>query len=76
MNWKKGPLPANTWQWGAIVPFDHEGTGFCFADFCGDHVKCLPGGKVLKAHEVAWWTNCLELPPEECNVVGRAEEAA
>lgn len=34
--WKKGPLPAGTWNWGAIVT-DSVRAGFYFADFMGDH---------------------------------------
>lgn len=62
MSWKQGPLPPNTWNWGGVVPVGVVG-GFYFADFCGDHVKCCPGDKVLQAHEVAWYDNHLELPP-------------
>ncbi len=60
--WRKGPLPPDTYFWGGAVPFDHEGDGFYFADFGGDHVT-LDTGRVLKAHEVAWYNNDLGLPP-------------
>lgn len=61
MAWKKGPLPAGTWNWGGVVPVG-ETSGFYFADFCGDHVEVVPGGKVLKPEEVALYDNGLELP--------------
>lgn len=62
--WKPGPLPPNTYNWGGVVPAgDDTGYGFYFADFCGDHVKICPGDRVLKAHEVAFYDNSLELPP-------------
>jgi hypothetical protein len=63
MAWKKGPLPADTYNWGGVVPVGEEkGFGFYFADFCGDHVKICPDGRVLKADEVALYDNSLELP--------------
>lgn len=65
MAWKKGPLPKDTWNWGGVVPVGEEqGGGFYFADFCGDHVEVV-GDKptTLKADQVAYYDNCLELPP-------------
>jgi len=62
MDWKEGPLPPNTWGWGGVVPVGTT-NGFFFADFCGDHVKIVPDGRVLKPEEVAWYNNCLHLPP-------------
>lgn len=70
MAWKKGPLPPNTWNWGGVVPAGEDtGTGFYFANFCGDHVQLspsekFPAGRILKAHEVALYDNSLELPPK------------
>jgi hypothetical protein len=61
--WQKGPLPPGTYHWGGVVPVGQESTGFYFADFCGDHVKICPGDSVLKPDEVAWFNNCLDLPP-------------
>lgn len=63
MGWQKGPLPPNTYQWGGVVPTDHEGSGFYFADFQGDCVKIFPGDRVLRPHEVAWYDNSITLPP-------------
>ncbi|WP_425618060.1 hypothetical protein NA78x_001753 [Anatilimnocola sp. NA78] len=60
--WKRGPLPANTFGWGGVVPVDLKVDGFFFADFAGDKVT-LSDGRVLKAHEVAQWNNRLSLPP-------------
>ncbi len=65
MAWKRGPLPPDTFQWGGVVPTDHDGSGFYFADFHGDHVCICPGDRTLKADEVAWYDNSLELPPGE-----------
>ncbi len=80
MTWKKGPLPANTWNWGGVVPTGADPSlGFFFADFCGDHVKLMPaaGGKDrLEAGEVGWYDNCLELPgPSLPELKGRASSA-
>jgi len=65
--WQKGPLPPNTYYWGGVVPTDLGGSGFYFADFCGDHVRIVGGetgkDRLLQPDEVAWWNNCLELPP-------------
>lgn len=66
MAWKRGPLPPDTWHWGGVVPVGHEGGGFYFADFQGDHVVIMDGSaepRRLKADEVAWYDNCLDLPP-------------
>lgn len=75
MAWKKGPLPPNTWNWGAVakVAADQAGEngGFLFASFCGDHVICYPGGETLKAEEVGWYTNDIEMPPTIAGVKGR-----
>ncbi len=72
--WKKGPLPKDTYQWGGAVPFDGAGGGFYFADFQGDHCT-LDTGRVLQAHEVAWYNNCLDLPPTESGATKRAIHA-
>ncbi len=61
--WRPGPLPPNTWMWGGVVPKGETGSGFYFADFQGDTVKTVPDGRVLKADEVAYYDNGLELPP-------------
>ena len=63
MAWKKGPLPPSTYGWGGVVPTDHEGSGFHFADFKGDSVNCPLIDRDLKPDEVAWYNNCLDLPP-------------
>lgn len=41
MAWQKGPLPKGIWGWGGVVPTDHVGLGFYFADFTGDKVKLV-----------------------------------
>jgi len=63
MAWQKGPLPPNTYNWGGVVPINEKSDGFYFADFCGDHVKLIPSERILKAYEIAWFDNHLELPP-------------
>lgn len=64
-HWKKGPLPADTWMWGGVVPVGEESGGFYFADFKGDTVEIVGCGepRTLKADEVAYYANCLTLPP-------------
>jgi hypothetical protein len=67
-NWKKGPLPPNTWHWGGVVLVGQESWGFYFADFCGDHVKIVSTNKkgpdrIVKPEEVAWYNNSLDMPP-------------
>jgi hypothetical protein len=68
MGWQKGPLPPDTYNWGGVVPDDHAGSGFYFADFRGDHVVIHPGDpkneQRLEADQVRWWNNCLTLPPD------------
>lgn len=64
MAWKQGPLPPDTYGWGAVVPFDMRGEGFLFADFWGDHVECYPSGRVLRADEVRLYDNSIEQPPK------------
>lgn len=68
MSWKKGPLPAGTWQWGGVMLVGQPTNCFHFADFHGDHV-CLPceDNKRVEAADVAFYNNCLDLPlPPEC----------
>lgn len=69
--WLPGPLPPNTFMWGGVVPHEidgkpYKGGGFYFADFYGDHVKVVGPGKemILKPHEIAWYNNSLDLPPQ------------
>jgi hypothetical protein len=74
MAWKKGPLPPETYFWGGVVKAgDDSGSGFYFADFCGDHVVTFPGEEKLTADQVAWYDNSLELPPVK-GVRGRVQE--
>lgn len=66
--WKPGPMPVGTYNWGGVVPTSHKGSGFYFADFCGDHVKIVSHlgdaeGQVLQPHEVKFYNNSLGLPP-------------
>ena len=65
-NWKPGPLPPNTWNWGAVVLFGEGGkpmSGFYFADFHGDHATISPKfTRKVQAHEVAFYNNSITLP--------------
>lgn len=65
--WKKGPLPPGTWNWGGIVvgPRTRDPvSGFYFADFRGDHVLRLPDNERVEAADVLYYNNSLDLPPE------------
>jgi hypothetical protein len=84
MAWKKGPLPPGTYNWGGVVPVEgycsgpaKAAAGFYFADFRGDTAVIPAAGPdapeiILKAYEVAWYDNSLELPPPEAKVYGRS----
>lgn len=62
--WKKGPLPPNTWNWGAVQTKEFAGTeGFFFADFKGDHACVQPDGRRVEAADIELYNNCIELPP-------------
>ncbi len=70
MNWKQGPLPPDTYQWGGVVKAGEDpAKGFSFADFQGDHVVLCPSGEKLTAIQVGWFNNSLDLPP---GVLGRS----
>lgn len=71
-HWNKGPLPPDTWGWGAVVlkgdnpqGIKPNYTGFRFADFCGDHVKLvgLEYEPTAKPEDILAWNNSLTLPP-------------
>ena len=70
MAWKKGPLPKDTFNWGAVVPYEKASgepwpkDGFMFASFEGDKAR-LTDDRVLKAHEVKYYDNSIEMPPTE-----------
>lgn len=66
--WKKGPLPPNTYFWGGAV-VSNDTSGFQFADFCGDHVKLDTRNGWLRVEpaDVKMYNNCLTLPPEVTN---------
>jgi len=64
--WCKGPMPPDTWLWGAVCLVG-EGAGFRFADFRGDHVLVMdpetPSWRRVEAAEVAWYNNGIGEPP-------------
>lgn len=65
--WHRGPLPTNTYGWGAVVLEDkNPKDGFYFADFAGSHVHVLGNGgrmdKRVEANEVAYWNNSIKFP--------------
>jgi len=64
MAWKNGPLPAGSWNWGAVVTKGGEAEGFYFADFMGDHV-ILPMLNNLRVelNEVLFYDNSITWPP-------------
>jgi hypothetical protein len=59
--WKKGPLPAGTYNWGG-VQIKGMSSGFLYADFRGDH-GITDSRMRFEARDVVWWNNCLDLPP-------------
>jgi hypothetical protein len=65
--WQRGPLPPDTWGHGGVVPVGEIlNDGFYFADFNGNHVVCYPKDDSefeIPADRVAWFNNCLTLPP-------------
>lgn len=71
--WHAGPVPAGTYEWGAVVLQDQEGAGFYFADFKGDHLTIYRGdNKVeVKPWEVKFWNNGIKHP----FAVGKPTEA-
>lgn len=67
--WHKGPLPADTWNWGGVVPVgSNPRHGFYFADFRGDHAlisKSVDGVSVwerIEAADIAFFNNSLPMP--------------
>lgn len=60
--WQPGPLPPGTYCWGGVALYANQPV-FQFADFCGDHVKLIPSGKVVQPDEILWFNNDLDLPP-------------
>lgn len=64
--WQAGPMPPDTWYWGGVVTKSiiNQG-GFFFADFRGDHVIIYPDEKKVLADEIAFYNNCIGLPPQD-----------
>ena len=62
-DWKKGPLPPDTWNYGGIV-VDGVPEGYMMlASFSGD--CALVNDHVYTADEILWYNNNLQLPPLE-----------
>lgn len=69
VGWRAGPMPPDTWGWGGVVPKGDFGSGFLFADFCGDHVLTDSDNyKRIEAADVLWYNNGLDLPPETSEI--------
>ena len=62
MPWLPGPLPKDTYGWGGVTTAQTGKWSFMFADFCGNHVKVFPSGKVIAAGDVLLYDNSLTLP--------------
>lgn len=62
MAWQSGPLPPDTYFWGAVITKDMT-SGFLFADFCGDHA--LSGESRIEAADVLFYDNSLRLHPRD-----------
>lgn len=71
MAWKKGPLPAGSYNWGGVIlqsPGHAMPTicGFHFADFCGDHALLkYEDSKRVEAWEIAFYDNDLCAPTKK-----------
>jgi hypothetical protein len=66
-SWMKGPVPPNTWYWGAVVLVGQKHNGFYFADFCGSYVLIdIDGDKRrVKPADVAYYNNSLKSQPKK-----------
>lgn len=62
--WRPGPLPPDTWGWGA-VKVRWLGEAFLFADFRGDHAICHPGEFDVKPETITLWCNPITEPPAD-----------
>lgn len=60
--WKRGPLPDNTWDWGAVVLVGQRSNGFYFADFYGKYVLIDIDGKKRRIEpvDVLYYNNSLK----------------
>jgi hypothetical protein len=70
--WKRGPMPPDTWWWGAVVIKDE--TTFHFADFHGDHVILQPSNRRIEAKDILLYNNSIHLPPKSYKVDQRAND--
>lgn len=75
-NWRQGPLPPHTWNWGGVVLQGQAHRSFYFADFWGDHVIIYPSGKRVEADEVVMYNNSLVQPPDLDNLNLSAETSS
>ncbi len=62
--WKRGPMPHNTWYWGAVTLTGQRGEGFYFADFYGSYVLIDIDGKKrrIEPADVGYYNNSLRAP--------------
>lgn len=65
--WKFGPLPADTYHYGAIVLVGEDAKGFEFAEFKGDYALIKDsaghyGVKQIKRDQIAYFNNSIVFP--------------
>lgn len=66
--WKHGPVPAGTYNWGAVVTKDclspaGQPGAIKFAGFNGDHAV-LSDGSRIDASDVILFNNSIEIPSQ------------
>lgn len=61
--WKVGPMPPDTWGFGAVKLAAHNRGEFVFADFKGDHAVVFPGEHRVEQSDVVWYNNSITEPP-------------
>lgn len=69
--WRHGPMPPDTWNWGGVILSGQDPRGFHFADFCGDYVRLVPDGRIVKPEEIGYYNNSIHLPFHLKSVAGR-----
>ena len=61
MAWRRGPVPPDTWFYGAIVRVGSAELEF--AAFEDTRVVAMPSGEVVSPESVAWYDNSIDPPP-------------